>query len=725
MAVSSKFIRGQLGLLRPLFLGVSLETARKGQDKIGEMLRYTRRREVKLDFKNFSNFKAAWVTPNDQTRDGVILYLHGGGYTCGSLDYSLGFGSVLAAETGMRVFCIAYRLAPENPYPAALEDAFEAYSYLLSEGIRHDRIVLCGESAGGGMIYSLCLMLKERNLPCPSGVIGISPWTDLTASSPSYEANKESDPSMTLQRLSYFADCYTSDRKDPLVSPLFAELEGLPPSLIFAGGDEIMLGDSTEMHRALTASGVDSTLYVKEKMWHGYVLFCLKENRDDFVKINAFLRKILPYERALRWMRLDNAAKIYPAARRRRWSNVFRLSATLREDIDRTVMQSALDVNARRFPSISVRLKRGLFWYYLEEMPSAPQISEEKSHPISRMSNKEIKQGALRVIVYKNRVAVEYFHALTDGTGGMMFLKSLVAEYLLQKYGIKVPAVDGVLDRLEDPCEEELEDSFLRSTADVARSRRESVAYKIPGEREREDYSHYTVFMTDAHAALAKAKEHGVTLTAYMCAAEMLALCRIQSQNVKKAKNYKPIKVLIPVNLRPIFKSRSLRNFALYVTPEIDPRLGEWSFDEICQSVHHQMKVLITEKEMRSRITTNVNSEKSVILKVVPLFIKNFAMKIVFNLVGERTCCLTLSNLGDVKVPDEMRSMVERMDFILGAPAASPVNSGMLSYNGTLYLSFNRRSAEPVLEYEMYKVLREQGLDITVESNLGALPVSE
>ncbi len=725
MAVSSKFIRGQLGLLRPLFLGVSLETARKGQDKIGEMLRYTRRREVKLDFKNFSNFKAAWVIPNDQTRDGVILYLHGGGYTCGSLDYSLGFGSVLAAETGMRVFCIAYRLAPENPYPAALEDAFEAYSYLLSEGIRHDRIVLCGESAGGGMIYSLCLMLKERNLPCPSGVIGISPWTDLTSSSPSYEANKEADPSMTLQRLSYFADCYTSDRKDPLVSPLFAELEGLPPSLIFAGGDEIMLGDSTEMHRALTASGVDSTLYVKEKMWHGYVLFCLKENRDDFLKINAFLKKILPYERALRWMRLDNAAKIYPAARRRRWSNVFRLSATLREDIDRTVMQSALDVNARRFPSISVRLKRGLFWYYLEEMPSAPQISEEKSHPISRMSNKDIKQGALRVIVYKNRVAVEYFHALTDGTGGMMFLKSLVAEYLLQKYGIKVPAVDGVLDRLEDPCEEELEDSFLRSTADVARSRRESVAYKIPGEREREDYSHYTVFMTDAHAALAKAKEHGVTLTAYMCAAEMLALCRIQSQNVKKAKNYKPIKVLIPVNLRPIFKSRSLRNFALYVTPEIDPRLGEWSFDEICQSVHHQMKVLITEKEMRSRITTNVNSEKSVILKVVPLFIKNFAMKIVFNLVGERTCCLTLSNLGDVKVPDEMRSMVERMDFILGAPAASPVNSGMLSYNGTLYLSFNRRSAEPVLEYEMYKVLREQGLDITVESNLGALPVSE
>ncbi len=725
MAVSSKFIKNQLALLRPFFLGVSLETARKGQDRMGELLRYTRRREVTLDFKNFSNFKAAWVTPNDQTREGVILYLHGGGYTCGSLDYSLGFGSVLAAETGMKVFCIAYRLAPENPYPAALEDALEAYGYLLSEGIRHDRIVLCGESAGGGMIYSLCLMLKEKNLPCPSGVIGISPWTDLTASSPSYSINKDNDPSMSLERLSYFADCYTDNRKAPLVSPLFAKLDGLPPSLIFAGKDEIMLGDSTEMHNRLTQAGVDSTIHIKEGMWHGYVLFCLKENRDDFVKINVFLKKILPFERKLRWMRLDNAAKIYPAARRRNWSNVFRLSATLKEDIDKTVMQSALDVTARRFPSISVRLKRGLFWYYLEEMPCAPQISDEKSHPISRMSYKEIKQGALRVIVYKNRVAVEYFHALTDGTGGMMFLKTLVAEYLLQRYGVKIPFTDGVLDRLQAPSESELEDSFLSSTTDVAKSRRESVAYKIPGERERADYSRYTTFIIDADSALAKAKEHGVTLTAYMCAAEMKALCNIQAKNIKNPKHYKPIKVLIPVNLRPIFKSNTLRNFALYVTPEINQRLGEWSFDEICQSVHHQMKMLITEKEMRARITTNVNSEKSVILKIVPLFVKNFAMKLVFNMVGERTCCLTLSNLGDVKMPPEMKEHVSRMDFILGAPASSPINCGILSYDGTLYFSFNRKSVEPIFEYEMYKVLREQGLEITVESNLGALPCEQ
>ena len=722
MAVSGKFIKKQMAALRPLFLGVSLETARKGQDKIGELLQYTRRKEVSLSFKNFSNFKAAWITPNDQTRDGVILYLHGGGYTAGSLDYSLGFGSVLAAETGMKVFCIAYRLAPENPYPAALEDALEAYKYMLSEGIRHDRIVLCGESAGGGMIYSLCMLLKDRNIPRPCGVIGISPWTDLTASSDSYKKNKDRDPSMTAERLSYFADCYTKDRRDPLVSPLFGDLRGMPPSLIFSGGDEIMLGDAVEMHKKLQASGVDSTHYIKNGMWHGYVLFCLNENKSDFVNINSFLRKVLPYERKLRWMRLDNAAKIYPAARRRNWSNVFRLSATMCEDIDKTVMQSALDVTARRFPSISVRLKSGLFWYYLEEMPSAPEITEEKSHPIARMSNRQIKNGALRVIVFKNRVAVEFFHALTDGTGGMIFLKTLIAEYVLQKYGVRAKCECGVLDRLQPPSDEELEDSFLKSTANVSKSRSESVAYKIPGNMETRDFSWCTTMMADSGEALKKAKEHGVTLTAFMCAAEMKAICNIQKAHVKDPRRYKPVKILIPVNLRPFFNSHSVRNFALYVTPEINQQLGEWSFDEICQSVHHQMKMLITEKEMRSRITTNVNSERSVILKIVPLFIKNIAMKAVFNMVGERTCCLTLSNLGDVKLPSELRDYVRRMDFVLGTPAAAPINSGMLSYNGTLYITFTRKSRDALLEREFFKVLQEQGLEITVESNSNCAP---
>ena len=180
-------------------------------------------------------------------------------------------------------------------------------------------------------------------------------------------------------------------------------------------------------------------------------------------------------------MRLDNAAKIYPAAKRRNWNNFFRISATLTEPIDTGVLASALDVTARRFPSIAVRLRRGVFWYYLEEIPHTPPIQEEKSCPLAHVPFQEVRRCAFRVLVYRDRIAVEFFHALTDGTGGLIFLKTLVAEYLTQKYGVAIPAENGVLGRLEEPDPEELEDSFLHYAGDVTASRKESTAYHLSG----------------------------------------------------------------------------------------------------------------------------------------------------------------------------------------------------------------------------------------------------
>ena len=120
-----------------------------------------------------------------------MLYLHGGGYVCGDLEYAKGFGSVLSAVTGAEVLCPAYRRAPEHPFPAGLEDSFSAYQFLLEQ---EGPVVLCGESAGGGMIYALCFLAKEKGLPLPAGLIGISPWTDLTASGSSYEETPLHDP---------------------------------------------------------------------------------------------------------------------------------------------------------------------------------------------------------------------------------------------------------------------------------------------------------------------------------------------------------------------------------------------------------------------------------------------------------------------------------------------------------------------------------------------------
>lgn len=719
MALSPKTLRTQIQLLQPLLRSCSLETIRKGQDRIGEIMETKFRKQTIVKEHPFDRFQGAWVIPKDERRQGVVLYLHGGGYTCGGLEYAKGFASALAARCGVRVFCAAYRLAPENRYPAALEDALESYRYLLCKGYEPRHIALCGESAGGGLCYSLCLKLKELMLPLPGGIVTISPWVDLTASGPSYEENREVDPSMSRELLDFFAESYTDDRAAPYVSPLFGDLEGMPPSLIFVGGDEIMRSDAELMHEKLLSSGCVSELNVAPDRWHGYLLYGLAEDRKDFEKINTFLNRNLSQERKLRWLRLDNAAKIYPAARTSTWSNVFRVSATLKEEVDVPVLQNALDVTVRRFPSLAARLRRGVFWYYLQQLSEAPRIREEHSYPLTRMSHDEIRKCALRVIVYRKRVALEVFHSLTDGTGAMIFLKSLLAEYVQQKYGIHVPAEQGVLGRLEEPREAELEDSFQKYAGNRNASRKETDAWKPWGTPEKDAFLHVTCFRIPVETVLEKAHAQGVTLTSYLAAVLMLALQNLQKEQVPVQRRRKPIKVLIPVNLRRIFPSESLRNFALYSIPEIDPRLGEYSLSQICKIVHHRMGLDLDPKLMSTKIATNVSSERLMAVKLMPLFIKNLVMKAVFNAVGERKSCLCMSNLGAVQMPRELAQYVERLDFILGVQAASPYNCGVLSFGDTLYINFIRNIREPELEYHFGRVLRELEIPVTVESNRG------
>ena len=716
MGFPAKIIRSQLNFFKPFVAGCSLGVTRLGQDKLGELMGAIHRRDVITREHKFEKFDGAWIVPKDERRAGVILYLHGGGYTCGDLEYARGFGSTLADVSGTRVFCAAYRLAPENRYPAALEDALESYEYILSKGYAPRQVVLCGESAGGGLIYALCLKLKSLGRELPCGIIGISPWTDLTGSGESYEKNRDIDPSMSEELLRFYADCYTDDKTDPFVSPLFGDLNGLPPSLLFVGGDEIMLDDTLALHKKLLDSGCRSTLHIAPERWHAYVLYHLNENMDDYDRIDAFLNQVLSREKKLRWMRLDNAAKIFPASLRKHWSNVFRISATLDEPVDREVLKDALDVTVRRFPSIAVRLRRGLFWYYLEQIPDCPEISEEGSYPIVHMTLGEIKKCAIRVICYKNRVAVEFFHATTDGTGALIFVKTLMAEYISQRYGVNVPAENGVLRRLDEPDAGELEDSFLKYAGKVSASRREATAYHMRGTPEPGGFLDLTTLILDAAQVKERARDYGVTVTEFLCAAMMEAIQTIQAAHVP-LRFRKPIKVLVPVNLRSLFPSRTLRNFALYVTPEIDPKLGQYSFEEICKNVHHRMGMEVTAKTMSAKIATNVNSERAFVLKIMPLPIKDMAMKAVFDAVGERKSCLCLSNLGAQELPEVMRRHITRMDFIIGTQARAPHNCGVISYGGKMYINMIRDIREPTLERHFFEVLHREGLHVTVESN--------
>jgi len=735
----NKFLRSQLMLLKPFLAGCSLSTVRKGQDALGKLMANSYKNEVTFSDFSLGEIACSTVIPKDEVSTGVVLYLHGGGYTAGNLDYAKGFGSMLAVKCGIRVLCAAYRLAPEHCYPAALDDAMEAYGYLLSNGYAPEQILLCGESAGGGLCYALCQKLAQKGRTLPAGIVAISPWTDLTAGGPSYQQNEKRDPSMTRERLRYFADCYLygadgteksltprqnpneeddrARKRDPLVSPLFGSPEKMPPSLLFVGGDEIMLDDAVSLHGKLLAAGRESELVIAPDMWHGYLLYGLRENEKDFDRIARFIKRTVPHQKKLRWMTLDNAGKIYPAARSRNWSNVFRLSATLCEDVDLSALKIALDVTVRRFPSIAVRLKTGMFWYYLEEIPEAPAIMEEKPYPLSRMPFDDIHKCAFRVIVYERRIALEFFHAITDGNGGLVFLKSLVAEYLYQKHGVRTPAGDGILDRLEEPDAGEMEDSFFQYAGPHKASRADTDAFRIVGKREEDGFRTNTTFILDADEVVAEAKKRGVTVTAYLVAAMMLATDRIQRARVRNPKRYRPIKVLVPVNLRRLFPSTSLRNFVLYVTPGYDPRLGEYAFDEICHLVYHQMQLTVTKKNMAAMIAKNVGSEKPLLLRAAPLFLKNIIMKTVFLAVGERKSCFTFSNLGVVKRVDGFSDYVERLDFVLGVQSTAPHNASAITYGGKLYLNLIRNIREPVLEYELYRVFRELGIRVVAESN--------
>lgn len=732
--------RSQLSILKPFAAKCSLGLVRRTQDSIGKLMANSYKDQVDLKCVSVGNLNCAMLTPDELLSDGVVLYLHGGGYVAGNLDYACGFASVLAAKCGIRVFTVSYRLAPEHPYPAALDDAMDAYGYLLSDGYDPAHIILCGESAGGGLCYALCQKLRDKARTMPAGIIAISPWTDLTLSSESYELNKKADPSMTVEMLEFFSNCYTygcekdergkvaprtnpnlnDDRlrkSDPRMSPLFDSQEKMPESLIFVGGDEIMYDDAVLMHRRLLDGGCKSELVVAPELWHGYILYDLPERSSDFDKISKYIKRVIPTHKKLAWMTLDNAAKIFPAARSRTWSNLFRISSTLDEEIDREVLKVALDVTVRRFPSIAVALKEGMFWYYLEEISSLPEILDEKPYPLARMTMRDLRKCAFRVLVYKNRLAVEFFHSLTDGNGGLIFVKTLTAEYLYQKYGTRVPFGNGILDRLEEPTLAETEDSFLKYAGNYPASRKDSNAYIISGKREVDGFRTNTTFVIDTDFVKKEAKDRGVTVTVYMTAILIQAAERVQKSRVANPAKYKPIKVCVPVNLRKIFKSETMRNFVMYTTPGIDPKLGEYSFDDLCQIVAAQMKQQMTKRNMAAMIKTNVDSEKNPLLRVVPLFIKNIVMKMVFNAVGEKKTCFSFSNLGVVSVPQEYSEKVKRMDFVLGSQAYAPYNVSAVTYGGKMYLNVTRNAREPVLEREIYEILRARGVPHTVESN--------
>jgi acetyl esterase/lipase len=250
--------------------------------------------DVTIEAVTAPSVPAEWLVPPGARTDAAVLYLHGGGYVIGSPRSHRHVAAAIASAAGVAALLPDYRLAPEHPFPAAVEDATAAYEWLLGRGIAPGRIVVAGDSAGGGLTVATLLALRDRGRPRPAGGVCISPWVDMTCSGASYVTRAEADPMVKREGIVEMAAAYLAgaDVKTPLASPLHADLRGLPPLLIQVGRDEVLLDDSTQLAAQAKTAGVDATLEVWEDMihvWHWF-LPMLDEAQRAVARIGEFAK---------------------------------------------------------------------------------------------------------------------------------------------------------------------------------------------------------------------------------------------------------------------------------------------------------------------------------------------------------------------------------------------------------------------------------------------------
>lgn len=236
---------------------------------------------------------AEWITPAAAVDGRVLLYLHGGAYVSGSVNCYRGLISTLAAAGESRTLAVDYRLAPEHPFPAAVDDAVAAYRWLLAEGTPSDQIMIAGDSAGGGLTLATLMALRDAGDPLPAGAVLLSPWTDLAGTGGSIQTQASADPVLNWTMLDQMAAAYAGphDRRDPLISPYYGDLANLPPLLIQVGSREILLHDSTRLVARVIAAGGEATLHVGEGLWHVWPMVgnLIPESGVAIEQIGAFV----------------------------------------------------------------------------------------------------------------------------------------------------------------------------------------------------------------------------------------------------------------------------------------------------------------------------------------------------------------------------------------------------------------------------------------------------
>lgn len=286
-SLMSVTLNGQFRLMNPLLQKMDIKRSRRMQEELGRLQQKAVAGRVDFSDVPFDAFSCSMATPKGAEGKEAVMYLHGGAYTAGGREYARGFGGALAGTFMCPVICPAYRLAPEHPFPAACEDALSAYRYLLGL-FPAEKIALVGESAGGGLLYALCLRLKRLHMPLPGCLIALSPWCDLTMAVS--EKETAPDPLLNAEQLKESARAYAGEESltNPYVSPLFGDVSQLPDSLLFSGEQEILKTDAARMAQKLRDAGCFCETHVESGMWHAYVLYGVPESRAALRRMRAF-----------------------------------------------------------------------------------------------------------------------------------------------------------------------------------------------------------------------------------------------------------------------------------------------------------------------------------------------------------------------------------------------------------------------------------------------------
>jgi len=417
------------------------------------------------------------------------------------------------------------------------------------------------------------------------------------------------------------------------------------------------------------------------------------------------------------WYPLDNAAKIYPAITTDEVTSVFRISVNLKKKINIKCLFKAVRSIESRFPYYKVHLKTGLFWYYLESADFLTPIDVDRKVPCRRFR----KDGNLfRVLAINNTLSVEFSHMLADGGGAFEFLKTLLANYF-ELTGVEIPSTFNYKKVDEKPDPEEFEDAYNRYfQEDVPALEKRPRAFHLPFALSNVPRFDVLYAIISSSELKIKAKEKGVSITEYLTAVYFSVLQDIYESLPfgSKHRKHKKLSIEVPLNLRKLYPTETMRNFTLFVLPEIDLSLGHYSFDEILKTVYHQMQLETDKKLVNKILALNVGGERKLLIRSIPLFVKSFVMKRIYYAMGSSQYSGTLTNLGAIHFPEQIADQIDY--FLLIPPPPNKLikmGCGVIALNDNLVISFCGIVKTKEFEKRFLQFFVKEGIHVRITTN--------